>query len=238
MANEKLLCFYINQVYNLVGVVRCHDDDDASRVEVDFHDTNTHHSFSLPNSLEHTMAALNHQALALACQKTEDRSRWGGVDWGKEEVGLGVGEWDTLLLNFLVILWPSQLQCVHFSSWDSQKDWITTLSNKESIQAVAIGDGWIAVATNKLLLRLFSVGGVQREVISVPGHVITLVGWGRCLSVVYQTPPCEYTVTNDYVMCCIVYAPTNLQYTTTHCPMLLFGVVLGWGWGVYFFLPL
>ena len=59
----------------MVGMVYCHDDNNASMVEVDFHDSCTHHSFSLSNSLGHSMAALSHQALALACQRTEDSPR-------------------------------------------------------------------------------------------------------------------------------------------------------------------
>jgi len=60
----------------MVGVVRSHDDEDANLVEVDFHDSGTHHSFSLPNSLDHNMAALSSQALVLACPWTEDRPRY------------------------------------------------------------------------------------------------------------------------------------------------------------------
>ena len=85
----------------------------------------------------------------------------------------------------------SQVQCVHFSSWDNTKDWTITLPSKESIQTVTIGDGWVAMATNKQLLRLLTVGGVQREVISLPGAPVTLAGWGGRLAVVYQMAPCE-----------------------------------------------
>ena len=86
---------------------------------------------------------------------------------------------------------------MHFGSWDSHKDWSVPLPSNESITAVAIGNGWIAVATSKRMLRLFTVGGVQREVLSVPGHVITLAAWGPRLSVVYQLPPCELGVDTD-----------------------------------------
>ena len=86
---------------------------------------------------------------------------------------------------------PSQLQCTHFSSWDNLKDWTIELPSKESIKAVAIGDGWIAMATSKRQVRLFTVGGVQREVISVPGVCVTVCGWGGRMAVVYQTGPCE-----------------------------------------------
>ena len=89
----------------------------------------------------------------------------------------------------------SQLQCVHFSSWDNNKDWTITLPSKESIQTVTIGNGWVAMATNKQLLRLLTVGGVQREVISLPGTPVTLAGWGGRLAVVYQMAPCESSLT-------------------------------------------
>ena len=85
----------------------------------------------------------------------------------------------------------SQLQCAHFGSWDNNKDWSVSLTSKESISSIAIGDGWIAIATNKQMLRLFSVGGVQREIISIPGQPVTLCGWGGRLAVVYQSGPCK-----------------------------------------------
>ena len=84
----------------------------------------------------------------------------------------------------------SELQCVHFGSWDSHKNWSLSLPSKESVAAIATGNGWVAAATNKQLLRVFTVGGVQREVISVPGHVITLAGWGPRLAIIYQLAPC------------------------------------------------
>ena len=83
----------------------------------------------------------------------------------------------------------SELHCVHFGSWDNNKDWSVALTAKESIRSVAVGDGWIAIATNKQMLRLFSVGGVQRELISIPGQPVTLAGWGGRLAIVYQSGP-------------------------------------------------
>ena len=68
------------------------------------------------------------------------------------------------------------------------------MAAKESICSVAVGDGWIAVATSKQMLRLFSVGGVQREVISIPGHPVTVCGWGGKLAIVYQAGPCKLYV--------------------------------------------
>ena len=58
-----------------MGVVRSHSDDEASMVEVEFHNTSTHHSFSLPNPSGYSMAALSEQALVLATEKQDEQSR-------------------------------------------------------------------------------------------------------------------------------------------------------------------
>ena len=116
---------------------------------------------------------------------------------GQSVVGMHPGP-ITLLKKFFIPPLPppppSQLHCVHFGSWDSNRDWSVSLTAKESIRAIAVGDGWIAIATNKQMLRLFSVGGVQREVISVPGHPVTLSGWGGRLAIVYQAGPCKLKI--------------------------------------------
>ena len=57
-----------------------------------------------------------------------------------------------------------------------------------------MGDGWIAVATDKQYIRLYSLGGVQREVISSPGQIVTMAGRDSSLAVVYQTTPCEIII--------------------------------------------
>ena len=71
---HKILTIFL-QVYNLVGVVRSHSDEEASMVEVEFHNTSTHHSFSLPNPSSYSMAALSEQALVLAAEKQDEQVR-------------------------------------------------------------------------------------------------------------------------------------------------------------------
>ena len=63
------------------------------------------------------------------------------------------------------------------------------------VQVVALGDSWVAVATDKNYIRLFSLGGTQREVISIPGgQVVSLAGKGDQLIIIYQesTSMCFY----------------------------------------------
>ncbi|TKC49874.1 hypothetical protein EI555_007589, partial [Monodon monoceros] len=80
----------------------------------------------------------------------------------------------------------SKLHCLHFSSWDSSKEWIVDMPQDENIEAICLGQGWAAAATSALLLRLFTIGGVQKEVFSLPGPVVSVAGHGEQLVIVYH----------------------------------------------------
>ncbi|CDQ60511.1 unnamed protein product [Oncorhynchus mykiss] len=80
----------------------------------------------------------------------------------------------------------SKLQCLHFSSWDTNKEWMVDLPKGEDVQALCLGQGWAAAATSALMLRLFSIGGMQRELFSLPGPVVCIAGHGEQLLVVYH----------------------------------------------------
>lgn len=60
------------------------------------------------------------------------------------------------------------------------------LPKDEDARALCLGQGWAAVATSALMLRLFSIGGVQREIFSLPGPVVCMVGHGEQLLIVYH----------------------------------------------------
>ncbi|XP_045679932.1 WD repeat and HMG-box DNA-binding protein 1 isoform X2 [Phyllostomus hastatus] len=80
----------------------------------------------------------------------------------------------------------SKLHCLHFSSWDSSKEWVVDMPQNEDIEAICLGQGWAAAATSTLLLRLFSIGGVQKEIFSLPGPVVSMAGHGEQLFIVYH----------------------------------------------------
>ena len=54
------------------------------------------------------------------------------------------------------------------------------------LQCLCLGDGWIAVGTDKRLIRIFSIGGIQKEIFSVPGPVVSVSGHSTQLLVVYH----------------------------------------------------
>ncbi|KAM9066090.1 WD repeat and HMG-box DNA-binding protein 1 isoform X1 [Sarcophilus harrisii] len=80
----------------------------------------------------------------------------------------------------------SKLHCLHFSSWDSSKEWTVDMPPNEDIKAICLGQGWAASATSALLLRIFSIGGVQKEVFSLPGPVVSMAGHGEQLLIAFH----------------------------------------------------
>uniref|UniRef100_A0A668AM95 WD repeat and HMG-box DNA binding protein 1 n=1 Tax=Myripristis murdjan TaxID=586833 RepID=A0A668AM95_9TELE len=80
----------------------------------------------------------------------------------------------------------SKLQCLHFSSWDTNKEWMVDLPKGEDVKALCLGQGWAAAATSAMMLRLFSIGGIQREIFSLPGPVVCMAGHGEQLLIVYH----------------------------------------------------
>lgn len=51
---------------------------------------------------------------------------------------------------------------------------------------MCLGGGWVAVATDQRNVRLLSVGGVQMELFSIPGPVVSLAGHHDQLLVVFH----------------------------------------------------
>ncbi|NWH65506.1 WDHD1 protein, partial [Geococcyx californianus] len=80
----------------------------------------------------------------------------------------------------------SKLHCIHFNSWDANKEWTVDMLKDEDIEAICLGQGWAACATSALLARVFTVGGVQKEIFSLPGPVVSMAGHGEQLMIVYH----------------------------------------------------
>lgn len=60
------------------------------------------------------------------------------------------------------------------------------LPKGEDARALCLGQGWAAVATSALMVRLFSVGGLQKEMFSLPGAVVCMAGHGEQLLIAYH----------------------------------------------------
>ncbi|KAK4305527.1 hypothetical protein Pmani_022588 [Petrolisthes manimaculis] len=159
MSPEHLIDRYM--VWNNVGIVRQYNtpdskvNEDDGSIEVEFHDTSVHHALHFGNPSLFTMAALSSQALILASE-------------AREEV-------------------PSKLSVHHFAAWGgggSNKEWHLDLTSGEEAVSVAAGVGFVALATDRHTLRLFSSAGVQREVLCAAGKVVCIAAHQDLLMVV------------------------------------------------------
>ena len=81
----------------------------------------------------------------------------------------------------------SKLSVNYFSSSDMNKEWSVVMTEEEEeITCVAAGQDWVVVSTSAHHLRFFTAGGVQRHVLSLPGPVVTMVGEGDTLMLIYH----------------------------------------------------
>ncbi|XP_033247150.1 WD repeat and HMG-box DNA-binding protein 1 [Drosophila miranda] len=67
------------------------------------------------------------------------------------------------------------------------KEWSLSLPDCESVDALVATSHLVAVATSSSFLRIFSVMGTQREVLSIPGPVVALAGHEHSLMLVYHS---------------------------------------------------
>jgi len=63
-----------------------------------------------------------------------------------------------------------------FKSPDTKKDWTVDMVEGEYVLGVAAGEGWVAVATSLHYLRMFTGWGMEREVISLAGPLVSMAG--------------------------------------------------------------
>ena len=67
-----------------------------------------------------------------------------------------------------------------------QSDWTVPLPAGEEARCLAVGSDFVAVATSRQLLRLFSPAGVQLCILSLPGAPVALAANGDKLTAVFH----------------------------------------------------
>ncbi|XP_064097260.1 WD repeat and HMG-box DNA-binding protein 1-like [Macrobrachium nipponense] len=82
---------------------------------------------------------------------------------------------------------PSKLVVQNFAAFgNSSKEWFVDMPAEEEIVAICIGTGWLAAATDKRNLRVFSTSGIQRDLINIPGAVVCLAAAEDQLMFIYH----------------------------------------------------
>lgn len=117
---------------------------------------------------------------------------------------------------------PCRLVGIAFISSGS-KEWSTTMPDCEEITCIAAGDKFVAVATDAGLVRFFSTMGTQREVIAVPGVIVTMSAMDNNLVIAYHTS----TTCNKFSLMIVSLIGPSLASRTVEMPITA-GAKLSW----------
>jgi chromosome transmission fidelity protein 4 len=71
----------------------------------------------------------------------------------------------------------------------SNQFWSLDLPEDEEVIGLTASEDFIAVATNKQFLRLLTIGGVQREIYSIPGRFLCMAASQTKLMIVSHASP-------------------------------------------------
>ncbi|KAL6444509.1 hypothetical protein ACFW04_001974 [Cataglyphis niger] len=82
---------------------------------------------------------------------------------------------------------PSKIVVIVLQGWGSgNKEWFLDLPEGEESECLAAGDNFVAVATSRRNLRIFMIGGTQREILALPGPIVAMNSLGNRLLVAYH----------------------------------------------------
>ena len=73
-----------------------------------------------------------------------------------------------------------------YESWAHASEWRVTFPAGEEAAAVATGSSWVAAVTSARMLRVFSLAGAQRQMVSLAGAPVTCCGKGSSLVVAWH----------------------------------------------------
>ncbi|KAI8817137.1 uncharacterized protein EV422DRAFT_542541 [Fimicolochytrium jonesii] len=96
-------------------------------------------------------------------------------------------------------------------TWATKADWTVHLGETESVEAVAITGKGPVVATSTKYLRFFSYSGLQTNVVSIPGRIVTLAAQGERLMIVYHAGAAYHSDQNLAYMLYDVSSRTTIQ---------------------------
>lgn len=158
--SRRILC------WNHLGVLTCRTEEDGSSVvDMTFTDTMARRPATFRDGMEFAVGTLGEDGAFFADSGLED------------EDGDRNGRFD-----------GSNLFFYRYSSFGpvKEKNWSTSLPTGEKVEVLAVGLGWAAALTSRRLLRIYTSGGLAEAVLWTDGPVVTAVGRGRFLAVVYH----------------------------------------------------
>lgn len=143
-------------LWNLFGSIESHVEANQSVLSIKFSDVSFHRPIRLTDHFGFSMAAMGPRGAVFASPAPEEPDQP-----------------------------PSTLMFRPFNSWASNSDWRITFE-KAAASCLAMGDKWIAVGTQDRVVRCITLGGREMHSFSVSGPLVSIVGDGSLLCVVYH----------------------------------------------------
>ncbi|CAJ0939498.1 unnamed protein product, partial [Mesorhabditis belari] len=141
--------------WNRFGVIRYLKNDDGCLIEIEYHDVSISSEISIPNDeTKYTMGDLCAKAIVLANRPKKEDQ-------------------------------SSELLVINLLTWDREKTrWNVKLPVGEIAVDVLVTDTLIAALTEKGNIRVFSLEGTQRQIISHAGVLSTSAAFGDTVAIV------------------------------------------------------
>lgn len=169
-------------VWNKVGSIVLREETVENRIEIRFNNTGgSNRNESFPDRAGFTMAALSYEGAVFATDPEpidEPKGANRDPELRKETPG------STIYYH----AFPGQKQLM-----GANESFRWTLSDSEAASAVAVGFGWIAVATSRNMLYVYNSAGMPVLATALRGPVVALSGCDMMLAVVYH----GYTMAAD-----------------------------------------
>ncbi|KAK0078713.1 hypothetical protein PV325_002159 [Microctonus aethiopoides] len=145
-------------VWNDIGIVKCYTNEDSDESTIEVEFHDT--------SIHHSMHMVNYLRHTLAALSSQALALSCQSNDGN----------------------PSKLVVIALQGWgNGNKEWSIELPEDEQSQCIAAGNNFIALGTSRRNIRLFMIGGVQREIIAVPGPIVSMNALDSHLIVAYHT---------------------------------------------------
>jgi chromosome transmission fidelity protein 4 len=151
-------------VWNNVGVITSREEDISCSVDVEFHNVQKHKPIRMIDHFGFTVGALSETCFVMG---------------GPSRSPNGVDERDN----------PSVLFCRSINHWATDDSWQIFFPEGEEIEVVAVGGGetgFVAAATNKQMVRLYTTTGIPKFIFTLDGPVVSMAAKDEQLLVVYH----------------------------------------------------
>jgi hypothetical protein len=155
--------------WNSVGSITSKAEEISNRIEIRFANKSRKNKQEIFNdNWGFVMAALSHEGAVFATRAIPDE---------RKDVSTG----STVHYH----AFPTGAERLH----GANDSFTVSLNNDEDARGVAVGCGWVAVASSRDFLRIFSSTGCQLAVNWLKGQTVSICGYENLLAVVYNTSP-------------------------------------------------